>query len=161
MPQTEAGGSRREEERKGPIVATNIVITIRNVDDELIAVDQIPVATDELSDKLVAEVKVVDVPARPRRKRERSPLHPDALVLADLRVGMHIRVNHKDNPSYSYCAMVVGSPTTNEYDNIIIPLVKLGDEPDYVMGYPEDMGLMRYITGSKIWNRSWYTTVAD
>lgn len=142
-----------------------IVITIRNVDDELIAVDQIPVTAGGCSDiditDLDATIEVVDTQPRARRKRDRSPLHPQSLRLSDLRVGMHIRVNHKDDPSWSYSAIVVGSPTTNEYGNIVIPLVKLGEEPDYITGYPEDMGLMRYVTGLKVWNRSWYTTIAD
>lgn len=137
-------------------MATLITITIKDGDGKVVAVDQIPVAIN-LGDDVVAEIEVVDVPPQ----RDRSPLHPEALTLDDLKVGMRIRVNHKDNPSYSYCAMVVGEPTTNEYGNTVIPLTRLGEEPDYVMGYPEDMGLMRYVTGFKIWNRSWYTTVAD
>ena len=135
-----------------------IVITIKDGDD-VVAIDQIPV-DPKIGNKLIAKVEIVDVPSRPRRD-DRSPLHPRALRLSDLRVGMKIRVNHKDNPSWSYSAIVAGSPTTNEYDNIIIPLVKLGDEPDYVMGYPEDMGLMRYVDGSRTWNRYWYTVAAE
>ena len=141
-------------------MATNIVITIRNVDDELIAVDQIPV-DPKIGNKLIAKVEIVDVPSRPQRQAERNPLHPDALVLADLRVGMRIRVNHKDNPGWSYSAIVGGKPTTNEYDITVVPLVRLGDEFDYVMGYPEDMGLMRYVDGSRTWNRYWYTVAAE
>ena len=61
----------------------------------------------------------------------------------------------------TYSAIVVGSPTTNEYDITVVPLVRLGDEFDYVMGYPEDMGLMRYVDGSRTWNRYWYTVAAE
>ena len=141
-------------------MAHDVVIKIRDANGDIVAVDEIALPEGVVLDDLLVTITTVSRPPRMQRQ-ERSPLHPNALTITDLKVGMKIRVNHKDNPSYSYCAMVVGSPTTNEYDNIIIPLVKLGDEPDYVMGYPEDMGLMRYITGSKIWNRSWYTTVAD
>ena len=135
----------------------HIIITIRSSNGDIVAIDQIPVATDEL----VAEVEFVYASPCPRRKRDHSPLHPNALTITDLKVGMKIRVNHKDNPSWSYSAIVVGSPTTNEYDITVVPLVRLGDEFDYVMGYPEDMGLMRYVDGSRTWNRYWYTVAAE
>ena len=135
----------------------HIIITIRSSNGDIVAIDQIPVATDEL----VAEVEFVYALPCPRRKRDHSPLHPNALTITDLKVGMKIRVNHKDNPSWSYSAIVVGSPTTNEYDITVVPLVRLGDEFDYVMGYPEDMGLMRYVDGSRTWNRYWYTVAAE
>jgi len=137
-----------------------VVITVRNKSDNgVVAVTEMTIP-DSADDELVLGAIVEDTPPRMQRQ-ERSPLSPDALVLADLKVGMHIRVNHKDNPSWSYCAMVAGEPTTNEYDNIIIPLIRLGDEFDYVMGYPEDMGLMRYVDGSRTWNRYWYTVAAE
>ena len=141
-------------------MATKIVIKIKN-SDKLIAIDEMPLGNNINIDDLDATIEVVDVPARSRRKRDRSPLHPNALTLADLRVGMRIRVNHKDNPGWSYSAIVGGKPTTNEYDITVVPLVRLGDEFDYVMGYPEDMGLMRYVDGSRTWNRYWYTVAAE
>ena len=136
----------------------DVVIKIRDANGDIVAVDEIALPEGVVLDDLLVTITTVSRPPRMQRQ-ERSPLSPDALVLADLKVGMHIRVNHKDNPSWSYCAMVAGEPTTNEYDNIIIPLIRLGEEPDYITGYPEDMGLMRYVTGLKIWNRYWYTTI--
>ena len=138
----------------------SILIKIKSVDGEIVAVDQMPLPSSVNTTDLVIETRVVDAPARPRRK-DHSPLSPDALTLADLRVGMRIRVNHKDNPGWSYSAIVGGKPTTNEYDITVVPLVRLGDEFDYVMGYPEDMGLMRYVDGSRTWNRYWYTVAAE
>ena len=140
-------------------MAHSIVITIKDGDD-VVAIDQIPI-DPKIGNKLIAKVEIVDVPPRARQKRDRNPLHPRALKLADLRVGMRIRVNHKDNPGWSYSAIVGGKPTTNEYDITVVPLVRLGDEFDYVMGYPEDMGLMRYVDGSSTWNRYWYTVAAE
>ena len=136
-----------------------VIIKIRDKNGDVVAVDEIALPGDT-ADGMTATITTMSRPRRMQRQ-ERSPLHPDALVLADLRVGMHIRVNHKDNPSWSYSAIVVGEPTTNEYGNIVIPLVKLGEEPDYITGYPEDMGLMRYVTGLKVWNRFWYTVAAE
>ena len=137
----------------------NIIVTIKNGNGEIIAVDEIALPGDSV-DGMTATITTIKVPARPRRK-DHSPLSPDALTLADLRVGMRIRVNHKDNPGWSYSAIVGGKPTTNEYDITVVPLVRLGDEFDYVMGYPEDMGLMRYVDGSRTWNRYWYTVAAE
>ena len=138
-----------------------VIIKIRDKDGDIVAVDQIPVATDELSDKLVAEVKVVNVPARPRRK-DRSPLHPDALVLADLKVGMKIRVHYTgDCPwAYSYSAIVAGKPRKEERDVIIIPLFRL-DTQRYYTGYAPDMGLTRYGWGSCSWSPVRYVTAED
>ncbi len=88
-------------------MAHSIVITIKDGDD-VVAIDQIPV-DPKIGNKLIAKVEIVDVPPRARQKRDRNPLHPRALKLADLRVGMRIRVNHKDNPGWSYSAIVGGA----------------------------------------------------
>ena len=141
-------------------MATKIVIKIKN-SDKLIAIDQIPVATDDLGDELVAEVEVVDVPARPRRA-ERNPLHPNALTLSDLKVGMHIKVNYTgDCPlARTYSAIVVGKPKKEERDVIIIPLFRL-DTQRYYTGYAPDMGLTRYGWGSYSWSPVRYVTAED
>ena len=142
-------------------MATNIVITIRNVDDELIAVDQIPI-DPKISDKLIAKVEIVDVPSRPRRSsQERNPLHPNALTIADLRVGMRIHVHYTGDCPWakSYKAIVVGSPTTNDLGFQVIPII-VTDDLEYKLGFAADMGLAPSRAGN-IWNRSWYTTIAD
>ena len=137
-----------------------VIIKIRDKNGDVVAVDEIALPGDT-ADGMTATITTIKVRPRPHKDAGRSPLHPNALTLTDLRVGMKIRVNHKDNPSWSYSAIVVGSPTTNEHDITVVPLVRLGDEFDYVMGYPEDMGLMRYVDGSRTWNRYWYTVTAE
>ena len=142
-----------------------VIIKIRDKDGDIVAVDQIPVATDELSDKLVAEVKVVNVPARPRRK-DRSPLHPDALVLADLKVGMKIRVCGKLGIT-KYTGIIAGEPFSDDI-GYKIPLVVIEQGPlgyegtGYCERYTGDMGLTPYEeTGRRPWwNSTWYTVAA-
>ena len=138
-------------------MATNIVITIRNVDDELIAVDQIPVATDELSDKLVAEIEVVDTQPRPQRQAERNPFHSNALTVADLRIGMRVRVHYTGDCPWArpYSAVVVGKLTTDDLGFQVIPIVN--DDMEYKLGFVADMGLAPSRCGG-VWNRVWYTT---
>ena len=62
-----------------------IVVTIKNGNGEIIAVDQIALPGDRV-DGMTATITTM---SRPRRSsQERNPLHPDALVLGDLRVGV-------------------------------------------------------------------------
>ena len=141
-----------------------IVITIKDGDD-VVAIDQIPV-NPKISDKLVAEVKVVDVPSRPRRKRDRSPLSPDALVLADLKVGMKIRVCGKLGIT-KYTGIIAGEPFSDDIGEKI-PLVVIEQGPlgyegtGYCERYTGDMGLTPYEeTGRRPWwNSTWYTVAA-
>lgn len=110
----------------------------------------------------IKDINGDDVAIIIEREVERNPLHPEALVLTDLKVGTKIQVNHEYDNDRSYSAVVVGSPTTNEYGSTVIPLVRLGDKPDYIMGYPKDMGLTPYQEGCRSWwNHTWYTTVAE
>ena len=137
-----------------------IVITIKDGDGKVVAVDQMPV-DPKISDKLIAKVEIVDVPSRPRRSsQERNPLHPNALTLTDLRVGMRIHVHYTGSCPWarSYSAVVVGKPTTNDLGFQIIPVVT--DDMEYKLGFVSDMGLAPSRVGN-IWNRSWYTTIAD
>ena len=139
-------------------MATAATIIVKNIDGDVIAVDQIPVATN-LGDGLVAEVEVIDVPARPRRA-ERNPLHPDALTITDLKVGMKIHVHYTgDCPwAQSYDAIVVGEPTTDDKGFRVVPVVT--DNLEYKLGFVADMGLAPSRCGG-VWNRVWYTTIAD
>ena len=132
-----------------------VIIKIRDKDGGIIAVDQIPVATN-LGDELVTEIEVVDTPPRARRA-ERNPLHPNALTIADLRVGMRIHVHYTGDCPWvqSYRAIVVGEPTTNDLGFQIVPVVT--DDLEYKLGFAADMGLAPSRAGN-IWNRVWYTT---
>ena len=141
-------------------MATKIVIKIKN-SDKLIAIDEMPLGNNINIDDLDATIEIVDVPSRPRRSsQERNPLHPNALTLTDLRVGMRIHVHYTGDCPWakSYKAIVVGSPTTNDLGFQIIPVVT--DDMEYKLGFVSDMGLAPSRVGN-IWNRSWYTTIAD
>ena len=133
-----------------------VIIKIRDKDGgDIVAVDEIriPVATDEL----VAELKVVDAPPRARRA-ERNPLHPNALTIADLRVGMRIHVHYTGNCPWvkSYKAIVVGSPTTNDLGFQVIPII-VTDDLEYKLGFVADMGMAPSRCGG-VWNPNWYVT---
>ena len=141
-------------------MATKIVIKIKN-SDKLIAIDEMPLGNNINIDDLDATIEIVDVPSRPRRSsQERNPLHPNALTLTDLRVGMRIHVHYTGSCPWvrSYSAVVVGKPTTNDLGFQIIPVVT--DDMEYKLGFVSDMGLAPSRVGN-IWNRSWYTTIAD
>ena len=136
-------------------MATKIVIKIKN-SDKLIAIDEMPLGNNINIDDLDATIEVVDVPARPRRE-ERNPLHPRALRLSDLRVGMHVKVIYTGNypNARSYSAVVVGKPTTNGLGFQVIPIVT--DDMEYKMGFVADMGLAPSRCGG-VWNPNWYVT---
>ena len=131
------------------------IIKIRDKNGDIVAVDEIriPVATDEL----VAELKVVDAPPRARRA-ERNPLHPNALTIADLRVGMRIHVHYTGDCPWakSYKAIVVGSPTTNDLGFQVIPII-VTDNLKYKLGFVADMGMAPSRCGG-VWNPNWYVT---
>ena len=137
-------------------MATKIVIKIKN-SDKLIAIDEMPLGNNINIDDLDATIEVVDVPARSQRA-ERNPLHPNALTIADLRVGMRIHVHYTGDCPWvkSYKAIVVGSPTTNDLGFQVIPLI-VTDDLEYKLGFAADMGLAPSRAGN-IWNRVWYTT---
>ena len=132
-----------------------VIIKIRDKNGDIVAVDEIriPVATDEL----VAELKVVDAPPRARRA-ERNPLHPNALTIADLRVGMRIHVHYTGDCPWakSYKAIVVGSPTTNDLGFQVIPII-VTDNLKYKLGFVADMGMAPSRCGG-VWNPNWYVT---
>ena len=132
-----------------------IVVTIKDGDGKVVAVDQMPLPPNSTTD-LVSEIEIVDVPSRPRRD-DRSPLSPDALRLADLRVGMHVKVIYTGNypNARSYSAVVVGKPTTNDLGFQVIPIIT--DDMEYKMGFVADMGLAPSRCGG-VWNPNWYVT---
>ena len=139
-------------------MATKIVIKIKN-SDKLIAIDEMPLGNNINIDDLDATIEIVDVPSRPRRSsQERNPLHPNALTLTDLRVGMRIHVHYTGDCPWakSYKAIVVGSPTTNDLGFQVIPII-VTDDLEYKLGFAADMGLAPSRAGN-IWNRVWYTT---
>ena len=135
----------------------SIVITIKDGDGKVVAVDQMPV-DPKISDKLIAKVEIVDVPSRPRRSsQERNPLHPNALTLTDLRVGMRIHVHYTGSCPWvrSYRAIVVGEPTVNDLGFQAIPVIT--DNLKYKLGFVADMGMAPSRCGG-VWNPNWYVT---
>ncbi len=148
-------------------MAHDVVIKIRDANGDIVAVDEMPLPSSVNTTDLVIETKVVDVPARPRRK-ERSPLHPRALTLSDLKVGMKIRVCSKTLGITKYTAIIAGKPFSD--DNNIgekIPLVVVDQGPlgyegvGYHEMYTGDMGLTPYNRSRRSWwNPDWYTVTA-
>ena len=139
-------------------MATKIVIKIKN-SDKLIAIDEMPLGNNINIDDLDATIEIVDVPSRPRRSsQERNPLHPNALTLTDLRVGMRIHVHYTGDCPWvkSYKAIVVGSPTTNDLGFQVIPII-VTDDLEYKLGFLADMGMAPSRCGG-VWNPNWYVT---
>ena len=147
-------------------MAHDVVIKIRDANGDIVAVDEMPLPSSVNTTDLVIETKVVDVPARPRRK-ERSPLHPRALTLSDLKVGMKIRVCSKTLGITKYTAIIAGEPFCDDI-GYKIPLVVIKQGPlgyegtGYCERYTGDMGLTPYEeTGRRPWwNSTWYTVAA-
>ena len=139
-------------------MTTKIVIKIKN-SDKLIAIDEMPLGNNINIDDLDATIEIVDVPSRPRRSsQERNPLHPNALTLTDLRVGMRIHVHYTGDCPWakSYKAIVVGSPTTNDLGFQVIPII-VTDDLEYKLGFAADMGMAPSRCGG-VWNPNWYVT---
>ena len=106
----------------------DVSIEIKKSDGKIIAIGQIALPEEVVDGDLLVTITTTEL------KEERNPLHPEALTLADLKVGMKIRVG-----------------------STVIPLVRLGDKPDYIMGYPKDMGPAPYQEGC----RSWWNHTCD
>mgnify|MGYP000852067427 CR=1 FL=1 len=145
-------------------MAHSIVITIKDGSSgDVVAIDQIPI-DPKISDKLIAKVEIVDVPSRPRRD-DRSPLHPRALRLSDLRVGMRIRVCSKTLNITKYTAIVASGSFSDDI-GYKVPLVVIEQGPlgyegvGYHEMYAADMGLIKHRASGQ-WNCSWYTVAAE
>ena len=142
-----------------------IVITIKDGDGKVVAVDQMPLPPNSTTD-LVSEIEIVDVPPRMQRQ-ERSPLHPRALTLADLRVGMKIRVCSKTLNITKYTAIVASGSFSDDIGHKV-PLVVIEQGPlgyervGYHEMYAADMGLTPYekMSHRPWWNPTWYTVAA-
>ena len=92
----------------------DVSIEIKKSDGKIIAIGQIALPEEVVDGDLLVTITTTEL------KEERNPLHPEALTLADLKVGMKIRVG-----------------------STVIPLVRLGDKPDYIMGYLKTWGRHR------------------
>ena len=137
-------------------MAHDVVIKIRDANGDIVAVDEIALPEGVVLDDLLVTITTVSRPPRMQRQ-ERSPLHPNALTIADLRVGMRIHVHYTGDCPWakSYKAIVAGSPTTNDLGFQVIPIVT--DDLEYKLGFAADMGLAPSRCGG-VWNRVWYTT---
>ena len=136
-----------------------VIIKIRDKNGDVVAVDEIALPGDT-ADGMTATITTIKVRPRPHKDAGRSPLHPNALTLTDLRVGMRIYVHYTGSCPWvrSYSAVVVGKPTTNDLGFQTIPIVT--DDMEYKMGFVADMGLAPSRCGG-IWNSSWYTVAAE
>ena len=143
-------------------MAHDVVIKIRDANGDIVAVDEMPLPPNSTTD-LVSEIEIVDVPPRMQRQ-ERSPLHPRALTLSDLKVGMKIRVCGKLGIT-KYTAIVASGSFSDDIGEKIPLVVDQGPLGYEGVGYHEmytgDMGLTPYNRGRRSWwNSSWYTVAA-
>ena len=137
----------------------HIIVTIKNGNGEIIAVDEMPLPSSVNTTDLVIETRVVDVPPRARQKRDRNPLHPRALRLSARHVGKRVRVPYVGRLSWlnSSFSAIVASKIINRDKEPIVPIVKLGDEPYHTKVFAADLGITPYkVDGS--WNSVWYVT---
>ena len=97
-----------------------LIITVMSSDRIVVDVAELLIPSSVNLNNLVIETKIVnDTP--PRLKRDRSPLSTDALTLADIKIGQHIRVVHA-----GHCSDLLsqtGHPRRSDNDdNIIVPV---------------------------------------
>ena len=147
-------------------MAHDVVIKIRDANGDIVAVDEIALPEGVVLDDLLVTITTVSRPPRMQRQ-ERSPLHPRALRLSDIHVGMKIRVCGKLGIT-KYTAIIAGEPFSD--DNNIgekIPLVVVKQGPlgyegvGYHEMYATDMGLTPYNRSRRSWwNPNWYTVTA-
>ena len=137
-----------------------IVVTIKDGDGKLVAIDEIALPGNIDITDLDATIEIVDTQRQPQRQAERNPFHSNALTVADLRIGMRVRVHYTGDCPWarSYSATVVGELTTDDLGFQVIPIVT--DDLEYKLGFAADMGLAPSRCGG-VWNRVWYTTIAD
>ena len=137
-----------------------IVVTIKDGDGKLVAIDEIALPGNIDITDLDATIEIVDTQRQPPRQAERTPFHSNALTVADLRIGMRVRVHYTGDCPWarSYSATVVGELTTDDLGFQVIPIVT--DDLEYKLGFAADMGLAPSRCGG-VWNRVWDTTIAD
>ncbi len=140
-----------------------VIIKIRDKNGDVVAVDEIALPGDT-ADGMTATITTMSRPRRMQRQ-ERSPLHPRALRLSDLRVGMRIRVCSKTLNITKYTAIVASGSFSDDI-GYKVPLVVIEQGPlgyegvGYHEMYAADMGLIKHRASGQ-WNCSWYTVAAE
>ena len=139
-----------------------LVVTMMTNERLVLDIAELPIPNSINLDNLVIETRIVnDTP--PRLKRDRSPLHPDALVLADLKVGKKIRVCGKLGIT-KYTGIIAGEPFSDDI-GYKTPIVVIEQGPfgyegiGYHEMYAADMGLVKHRASGQ-WNPTWYTVAA-
>ncbi len=100
-------------------------------------------------DSLIIETRFDDISQRrpwreEEEEEERNPLHPRALILADIRAGSRIRVHYTglrmDIKDFS--AIVTEEPFTNDEGDFIVPFME--EDGNQSQWLAADMGLAPY-----------------
>ena len=138
--------------------AKRLVVTVMSSERVVIDVAELLIPSSTNLDSLIVETRITD-DTPPRLKRDRSPLSTDALTLADIKVGQHIRVVHAGHCSdlLSHEAIVTGHPRRSDNDdNIIVPVAIIMPEGGvhHTTLNAAGMGLVR---GKDGWNKLRYT----
>ena len=136
----------------------NIIVTIKNGNGEIIAIDEIALPGDSV-DGMTATITTM---SRPRRSsQERNPLHPRALILADIHAGCRIRIHYTglrmDIKDFS--AIVTEEPFTNDEGDFIVPFME--EDGNQSQWLAADMGLAPYgenWDSPVTWTPLWYVT---
>ncbi len=141
-------------------MATKKKMVITILTEDHIVVDVAELSLPDSVDGLIVETKITnDDEPRLKRDRNRSPLSPEALVLADLRVGMHIKVYYT-----GYCSELMGhegiitAPPKKDSDgDIIVPIAIIMPEGG-VHHTTLDASMMGLIQGKDgAWDKLHYT----
>ena len=117
-------------------------------------------------DSLIIETRFDDISQRrpwreEEEEEERNPLHPRALILADIRAGSRIRVHYTglrmDIKDFS--AIVTEEPFTNDEGDFIVPFME--EDGNQSQWLAADMGLAPYgenWDSPVTWTPLWYVT---
>ena len=125
--------------------------------DDRVVIDVAELSMPQDISNVIVETKIVD-DDEPHLRRDRSPLSPDVLRLADLRVGIHVKVCYA-----GYCSemmsregIITGLPRRDDDSNIVIPIAIImeGGGVHHTTLNAADMGLVR---GKGGWDRYNYT----
>ena len=139
-----------------------LVVTMMTNERLVLDIAELPIPNSINLDNLVIETRIDDIsPRRPWREEERNPLHPRALILADIHAGCRIRVHYTglrmDIKDFS--AIVTKNPFTNDEGDFIVPFME--EDGSHCEWLAADMGLAPYgenWDSPVTWTPLWYVT---
>ncbi len=141
-----------------------LVVTILTEDHIVVDVAELSIPDSVSLDDLVIETRFDNISQRRlwrEEEKERNPLHPRALILADIRAGSRIRVHYTglrmDIKDFS--AIVTKNPFANDEGDFIVPFIE--EDGNQSQWLAADMGLAPYSENwdsPVTWTPLWYVT---